>query len=160
MLFWKKDDNGCHIEIWTMEGNGTSKRENERLTSRKLLTHILQKDAVVNYDEHGKPHVDNHHISIAHTGEYVGVIASKTYVVGVDLERIRERRIDELAEKFMDADELDRLKEAAEQIKYFYLVWGAKEVLYKIYGKKGLLFQENLKTENFELTTKGHFKHG
>ena len=157
MLFWKKESTDFRLEIWRMEDNGTSKRDNERLTARRILNHMLEKESSVEYDEHGKPHVNGCHISIAHTGEYVGVIMSEQRIVGMDLERIRQKNIVELAAKFMNMDELSQLYSSNAPREYFYAVWGAKEVLFKIHGRKGLLFTKNLLTANFSVLQESQF---
>ena len=114
-----------------------------------------RKHAAIIYDDHGKPHLENSDskISISHTKDFVGVMISESHHVGVDLERIHPR-IEKITHKFLSVNEKKRIP-SENRLLYYYIIWGAKEVLYKIYGKEGLLFSENILTDPFEIKDKG-----
>jgi len=54
----------------------------------------------------------------------------------------------------MNPKELNSLREN-NHIEQLYVYWGAKEALYKLYGKRALHFKENLLIEPFEYKGKG-----
>ena len=139
-------------EKYVVEQFKNDQRKLQWLISRILIQQLLnamEKIAVV-YDEYGKPHLANsdHKISISHSKNYVAVILSKEHKVAIDIELI-EPRIEKLSNKFMTSSELASLHEEG-KIEQMYIVWCAKEALYKLYGKKELDFKKHLFTEPFE----------
>ncbi|MBQ0741343.1 4'-phosphopantetheinyl transferase superfamily protein, partial [Aquimarina celericrescens] len=78
------------------------------------------------------------HISITHSFEFTGVIVSDKKV-GIDIEKQREK-IKLIAPKFTPIEEYKALGDGEDLIRKLTIVWGAKESLYKLYGKRGLLF--------------------
>ncbi len=69
-------------------------------------------------------------------------IDKKGTSVGIDIEQIRER-IKMIAPKFVtENDNTD-----FEDTQHFHIVWGAKEVLYKIYSLKQLDFKDHIHIE-------------
>jgi phosphopantetheinyl transferase len=126
------------------------RRIQEWITVRLLLHELLpHRTYEIYYDEYGKPFLANPQgfISISHTHGYVGVMYHETNNCGFDLE-LMDDRIEKIAEKFLRADE-EELVEGNHALQKLYLVWTAKEVMYKIYGKKSLDFKENLKVLPF-----------
>lgn len=62
--------------------------------------------------------------------------------VGIDIEEVRNRILN-LSHKFISTSDSSPL----EGVEHAHLIWGAKEVLYKIYAKKELDFKAHLKIE-------------
>ncbi len=93
-------------------------------------------------DSHNKPHIKNSNlqISISHAKPYVAVLVHKSKPCGVDIEEKKEKLI-RLAPKFLTQDELDQTNQ---NIDALALAWGAKEAVYKFYGRKRLIFKENI----------------
>jgi 4'-phosphopantetheinyl transferase len=123
-------------------------RQLEYLASRAALKQLLPpgSPAVLFRDAFGKPKLANQaeSISFSHTAGAGAAIVSSTEV-GLDIEFIRPK-IMQLAPKFLSASEL----EAAENnLLRTTLYWSAKEALYKLYGKKQLLFAEHLSVAPF-----------
>src|SRR5205823_6141205 len=81
---------------------------------------------------------------------------SKTEYAGVDIERIHPR-IKKIAPKFLSEREKNDLQRETQkaELPRLYIIWGAKEVLFKIYGRGGILFKEHLLTGSFAVTGKG-----
>ncbi|MCF6352453.1 MAG: 4'-phosphopantetheinyl transferase superfamily protein, partial [Cyclobacteriaceae bacterium] len=79
-------------------------------------------------------------ISISHAKPYVAVLVHKSNPCGVDIEEKKEKLI-RLAPKFLTQDELDQTNQ---NINALALAWGAKEAVYKFYGRKRLIFKENI----------------
>jgi phosphopantetheinyl transferase len=120
------------------------KRRMEFVATR-ILRHRLFGFQHIHYDTHGAPYIeDEGFISISHAPGVVGLAVSKYFKIGVDLEVIREKAA-MVAHKFLSPAEqgLFDTTSAAEMTK----VWSAKEVLYKLAGRKRILFSEHLLLE-------------
>lgn len=133
-------------------------RKKQWLSYRCLLRAIIRDIPVnVEYDEHRKPFIRNHrgNISVSHAGEYSAVILSDKYQVGIDIEKITPR-IEKIACRFLSNAEEDFIQEA-ERLKYLYIIWGAKEALYKLYGKRNLDFQKQIRIQPFDLEKEAIF---
>lgn len=113
-----------------------------RLTLKHLCTALGLAYNGIKKDEHGKPTLRNHahEISLSHSFPYVAAIIDKKLPVGIDLEQPREKII-RIAHKFLSDQELGYFEN---NITKLNMAWCAKEALYKIYGKRGLIFNEHL----------------
>ena len=121
------------------------------MSIRHLLKNFGYSDFDLNYDENGKPHLnDGKHISITHSFEFTAIIVSDKKV-GVDIEKQRDK-IKRIAPKFTPIEEYKALGDGDDLIRKLTIVWGAKESLYKLYGKKGLLFLHDIFVEDFDIT--------
>ncbi len=118
------------------------------LSIRHLLHECGYTDFDLLYDEYGKPHLINgQHISISHSFQFTTVIVSDKKV-GVDVEKQRSK-IKKIASKFTPIEEYKQLGEE-DLIRKLTIVWGAKEALYKLYGKQGLLFLHDIFVFDFD----------
>lgn len=132
-------------------------RKAEFLASRFALMNLFDnKLPEVNYDEFGKPFLKNlgGHISLSHTKKYSAAVFHSTKNCGVDIEILSER-IFSIAPRFLSGTEKLFTDNTEEKLKALYLVWGAKEVMYKIYGKKNLIFKEHLLVHPFSVKESG-----
>jgi len=137
----------------------------ERLTgkSRRLewmavrwLLHKMsgrRKRSVCLKDEFGKPHLvdSNYEISFSHSKQLVAVITSP-YSCGVDIQNITPS-VGRIAHKFMREEEMKSLKPKT-RMEHLSVYWGAKEALYKAYGRKKLDFKEHILVEPFNYNLK------
>ncbi len=120
------------------------------LSIRHLFKEAGYSDADVYYDEFGKPHLkDGKYISITHSFHFCGLIISEENPVGIDIEKQREK-ITKIAHKFTPFEAYKSLKDE-DLIKKLTVVWGAKESLYKIYGKKLLHFKKHIYVDDFNI---------
>lgn len=112
----------------------------------------------IQYNEFGKPHFKELklNISVSHSHDLAGIIVSPDAVPGLDIEHL-EHRIEKLKDKFLSVDELQMVKDstANEQL---HIMWCAKEVMYKIYGKKRIEFKEDMKIMPFDYKAKGEIQ--
>jgi phosphopantetheinyl transferase len=116
---------------------------------RHLLKEVGLVDSDLIYDEFGKPHLKNgKHISITHSFTFSGIIVSDDIPVGIDIEMQRDKIL-KIAHKFTPFQEYKTIANHSALVSKLTIVWGAKEALYKIYGKKKLLFLENIYVEDF-----------
>jgi phosphopantetheinyl transferase len=124
------------------------------LSIRHLLKEINLTDADINYDEFGKPHLTNgRHISITHSFIFTAIIFSDEIPVGIDIEKQRQKIL-KIAHKFTPIEEYKTIANVDALICKLTIVWGAKESLYKIYGKKKLLFLHHIYVNDFNFEDK------
>ncbi|WP_428741401.1 4'-phosphopantetheinyl transferase family protein [Tenacibaculum sp.] len=123
------------------------------LSVRHLLKEFGYTDNDLVYDEYGKPHLrDGNFISITHSYIFSAVIVSTQQPVGIDIEMQRDKIV-KIAHKFTPIEEYKSIANHEALVSKLTIVWGAKESLYKIYGKKKLLFLENIYIEDFSFDT-------
>lgn len=120
------------------------------LSIRHLLKKINLTDDDLMYDEFGKPHLDKgRFISITHSFNFTAIIYSTKTEVGIDIEKQRDKIL-KIAHKFTPIEEYKTIANADALISKLTIVWGAKESLYKIYGKKKLLFLRDIYVADFK----------
>ncbi|NND09390.1 MAG: 4'-phosphopantetheinyl transferase superfamily protein [Saprospiraceae bacterium] len=129
-----------------------SRRRTEWLASRWLL-HIISGRAargILVKDEFGKPYIagSNWYISISHTHQYTAAIAAP-FLVGIDIQ-VRVEKITRIAKKFLSAHEAENVT-GQRPIDYMHIYWGAKECLYKAYGRRVLDFKKDLRIDAFNI---------
>ena len=119
-----------------------------RLAAQSLLQHFNTPFRGIFKDNHGKPHfVDSpYHLSLAHSFPYAVAIIDRQNAVGIDIERPRPK-LKRIAPKFLNSDEA---KSANQDLIKLCWYWAAKETLYKIYGRKKLIFSENIAIDHFD----------
>ena len=123
-----------------------SRKKTEWLSSRYLL-HLLSERHIRGAclkDAYGKPYLQDsdYHISISHSGKFTAVIASP-HIVGIDIQII-VAKIERIANKFVTDTEFNSVHNQY-HIESLHAIWGAKEAMYKAYGKKALDFKKHLK---------------
>ncbi len=131
----------------------STKKQLEWLAGRLTLKHLCQMLDIeyggITKDEHGKPSLrgQNYEISLTHSFPYVASIIDLNSPVGIDLEQPRDKIL-RIAHKFLSEKELDFCQK---NIIGLNMAWCAKETLYKIYGKKGLIFNEHMNLEPYTM---------
>lgn len=140
-------------EIKLIEAMSAKKRI-EWLSSRYLV-HLMseRKDrASILKDEYGKPFIkeSDHYISFSHSGDLSASIFSLK-VVGIDIQVI-VRKITRIAKKFVSDQEFEIINKhhSKYQIELLHIIWGAKESLYKAYGRRGLDLKKDMSISEFE----------
>ena len=118
------------------------------MSIRQLLKQAGYEDADVYYDVFGKPHLkDKNYISITHSFSFTAIIISENNPVGIDIEKQRDKIV-KIAHKFTPIEEYNTIANHDALVSKLTIVWGAKESLYKIYGKKKLLFLHHIYIED------------
>jgi phosphopantetheinyl transferase len=119
------------------------------MSIRQLLKQAGYEDADVYYDAFGKPHLkDNNYLSITHSFTFTAIIISEKKPVGIDVEKQRDKIV-KIAHKFTPIEEYNTIANHEALVSKLTIVWGAKESLYKIYGKKKLRFLHHIYIEDF-----------
>ena len=158
VLVWKIDET---LEDLTM-GIKLTERNKKRVEAMKSVLHqkgfmsvrqLLKQagyaDADVFYDAFGKPHLkDKNYLSISHSFTFTALIISKKKPVGIDVEKQRDKIV-KIAHKFTPIEEYNTIANHEALVSKLTVVWGAKESLYKIYGKKKLRFLHHIYIEDF-----------
>jgi 4'-phosphopantetheinyl transferase len=130
-----------------LEGISHPQKRLEWLSSRLCLKELLKITHKVESlnEPTGQPYLSDRsfHISYSHSNMYSGAIASQDYPVSIDLEDLSKVRNLKTRFLFMHPDELSYFDDSTD-MRAFFLIWSAKETLYKIYTKKGIVFKENL----------------
>ena len=131
------------------------------LAVRMLLQYLGYSDFDLYYDDFGKPHLrkearsksqearqekDEVHISISHSHGFSGVLLSDQNV-GLDIEQLKQKTLN-IASRFMDMSHLENLTEE-EKIKKATVVWGIKEVVFKIKNEVGISFPDHISEDDF-----------
>lgn len=127
------------------------------LTIRLMIKELLGDEKHIIYDDCDKPHLSDksYFISISHIKGFVAVLISKDKHAGIDIET-RDERIRRIIYKFLNKEELESVEKENDIDKYL-LYWNAKEALYKLYGRKSLIFKENILLSSFVLKNEGVF---
>jgi 4'-phosphopantetheinyl transferase len=181
MPLWLKKDlpNNAYLGIWKIEEDEAfflqqldlqpveqaelapvkGRRRLEWLASRYLVHDMLlghgHDDRVpVLKDDCGKPHLwgTPFHLSFSHSYDFVAVILANA-PAGVDIQKFVPK-IGAIAHKFMREEESACLA-AETRLEHLHIFWGAKEALYKAYGRRELDFRQHIFVEPFEFKTEG-----
>lgn len=167
IILWKSIEeidelfrNACltdaEIQEWKLFKSKT--RQREWLTVRNALKMILPGDEVpvIYYDPNGKPHLKkNGLISISHSNEFVAVMNASESSIGIDIEFLHPR-IQKLSQKFLN--DFEKRNTADDTIEKLHVIWGAKEVLYKIHSIGGLDFKKDFQVHPFDCRDSGELK--
>ncbi len=174
---WRKKENNFSIVVWksneplsvllqyaalsrneTLEWNSfkSESRKREWLTVRSALQILIPgaNGSSIYYDLNGKPQLlTEGFISISHSQEFIAIMKSDNPEIGIDIEIINNRIVN-LSEKFLS--DVEKLNVKAEnRIEKLQVMWGAKEVLYKIHSIGGIDFKKDLRVQPFEYETPG-----
>ena len=159
VLIWKIEESISKLQEGIVLSENSTTRLNSMksqlhqrgfLSIRHLLKEVGYTDADLIYDEFGKPHLKNgKFISITHSFTFSAIIVSDKFHVGIDIEKQREKIL-KIAHKFTPFEEYKTIANVDALISKLTIVWGAKESLYKIYGKKKLLFLHHIYIEDFK----------
>ena len=130
---------------------------------RVLLYTVLDRQVHISYNDQGAPLLPGYeglHISISHTKGYVAIALSESVPVGIDVEQIE--RIEEKTNVFDDKEKLPRVEkvrtrfmrddEFAETTIGLLLHWSAKETLFKVLGREGVNFVDEMQVSPFDET--------
>jgi 4'-phosphopantetheinyl transferase len=129
----------------------------EFLAGRALVKTLVEKIGGeytgIRKDEQGKPYLKDqqHEISLSHSSPYVAAQINRGGAVGIDIEQPKEKLL-RVASRVLSDDEE---KDAGSDIIKHCVYWCAKEAMYKIYGKRGLHFNNQLNLDPFELKKSG-----
>ena len=170
LIFDHKDIYESHISIWRMDEeleffeSSIYLYQSERLEIANLSEHKLLEWFASRYllykmsnevtrgpcvkDEYGKPYIfgSDRYISLSHSNEWVAASGSKV-AIGVDIQIIVSK-ITRIAQRIYSQEEIDAVK-GDNYILGLHILWGAKESIYKAYGKRNIDFKKHIKVDAF-----------
>ncbi|MEQ8302577.1 MAG: 4'-phosphopantetheinyl transferase superfamily protein [Cyclobacteriaceae bacterium] len=129
----------------------------EWLAGRVLIKELAKTSGLeykgIYKDQFGKPFLTDalHHISLSHSYPYVAAQINPQHAVGIDIEQPKQKLL-KIAPRILDEEEL---ADAGENVEKHCIYWCAKEALYKVHGRRGLLFATHLKIAPFEIHPEG-----
>jgi len=128
-------------------------KKRERLASRACIQELVKETGKeykgIIKDEHDKPHlIDlNYHISISHSFPYAVAILHKKLPVGIDIEKPSEK-VGRIAHRFLNDLEF---MDSDGDLRKLCVYWSGKEAIYKLNGKNGLNFKNDIRIAPFTL---------
>jgi 4'-phosphopantetheinyl transferase len=127
-----------------------SRKKSEWLASRYLL-HVLSQRGLRGAclkDAYGKPYLEGSswYISMSHSHDMVAVAAAEV-PVGVDIQFLVPK-IERIAPRFLSEKELSQLN-LDYRTESLHVCWGAKECIYKAYGRKSLDYRSDIYISKF-----------
>lgn len=136
------------------------KRRLEWLASRLLVKQLAQKHKIpatkLVKDQWGKPLLagTSSYISISHAYPYAAAILDEQQPVGIDIEKPRSQLL-RIQHKFLNKDEQLCAEDNPRKLCVY---WAAKEALYKLYGRRELIFGQQILIQPFELDLQGEIR--
>jgi 4'-phosphopantetheinyl transferase len=130
-------------------------RRLEWLTTRVLLRSFYPRVPTIEYLENGKPFLVNNtdKISVSHSGKMVALALHPSQNPGIDIEMLHPR-IFKIATRFLSDTEKDFLGENP-SLEQLTAMWGAKEVMFKVYEFGGISFKDDFRIQPFSISKKG-----
>lgn len=118
-----------------------------RLTIKYLADKLGIRYLGIKKDQYGKPYLvgSDWQFSLTHTIEYIAVVMHETRALGIDMEQPSEKLL-RIAHKYLSETERT---DANEDLDKLCIYWSAKEALYKLYGKRKVIFIDNLLVSPF-----------
>jgi len=136
------------------------KRKKEWLSARITMLSICEaldiKYKGTYKDENKKPHLIGvpWHISISHSFPYAAALINTSGPCGIDIEMAKPSLF-HVSRRFLNEEELKQIPRSP---MHLCSAWAAKEVLFKIYGRKNLSFKNNLLLSPYELKQEGQIQ--
>lgn len=137
-----------------LERVGHLTKRKERLAARACIQELAEAMSIpyngIFKDDHNKPHLigHKHQISISHSYPFAVGIIHKQLPVGIDIEKPTDKLI-RLGYRFLNKDELQN---AGADSKKLCVYWTGKEAIYKLNGKRGLIFKQDIRIYPFQLS--------
>ncbi len=99
---------------------------------------------------------EQYHFSISHCGDFAAAIVSSDKRVGIDIELVTPR-VEKIKYKFLNIQELDFVHSLHinDQVSLLTVLWGAKEAMFKWWGRGDVDFSKVLLTQPFLFAEKG-----
>lgn len=144
--------------------NLSPRKRSEWLASRELLFRIADLPERVEclYDDFGKPYLAGieKHISVSHSSSWATAMISPQSC-GVDIQ-IYSKTVERISGKFLSVNEINQTDQLSNRLHHLHLLWGAKESMYKAYGKKRLEFRQHIFINSLDIvscTGKGEIRY-
>ncbi len=130
----------------------------EWLAGRALIRTLVESIDLsyegIRKDEFGKPFLKKHPhaISLSHSYPFVAAQIDALQPVGIDVEQVKEK-LRQVGPRVLAPEEV---VDAQGDLVKLCIYWCAKEALYKIYGRRNLMFSDHLRIQPFTLADTGN----
>lgn len=125
-----------------------------RALAHALLARLTPTPARLQNDANGRPYFEQlpaFAVSLSHSGDWVAGLVGVRGRAGTDIELVRAKA-QKLAPRFLsETERTDAGDDAAKNSLY----WSAKETLYKLHSRRGLVFREQIQLNPFGLREAG-----
>lgn len=152
---YKLEEETLHDDELQIVKTLSPRKQTEWIASRELLYKIINLPARVAclYDDFGKPYLQNspRQISISHSERWCAAMVSDR-ACGVDIQMYTPT-VRRIAGRFLTHDDLLTAETSNQPLVYLHVLWGAKECLYKAYGKRKLGFREHIFIRHLDFAT-------
>lgn len=109
--------------------------DRKRCIAGGLLIKQFLKNAVITYNEFGKPVADNGmHFNLSHSGDYV-LLALSDCEIGCDIEKVRSVNAEKAGRIVFCENEMNKITSSFDKTDTFLELWTKKESLLKCMGK-------------------------
>ncbi|GAA3946138.1 4'-phosphopantetheinyl transferase superfamily protein [Hymenobacter algoricola] len=125
-----------------------------RALAHALLAELTATPALLRNDPNGRPFFEQlpeYAVSLSHSGEWVAGVVAARGRAGTDIELVRAKA-QKLAPRFLSETER---ADAGDDTAKNSLYWSAKETLYKLHSRRGLVFKEQIQLNPFGLRKAG-----
>ena len=124
-----------------------------RVTIKQLTENMGFSYRGIEKDQFGKPFLTalSYPISLSHSYPYVAAQINTRHPVGIDVEQPHPKLLT-IAQRVLNEEEL---QDAGRNPVKHCIYWCAKEALYKIYGRRSLIFARHLAVAPFRLHAEG-----
>jgi 4'-phosphopantetheinyl transferase len=144
-IIHKVDQNCQFLLLQFSENEPNDGKGKHKDLIENLIRNWFGQEYTLVYNEFGKPQLRGGigFVSLSYCKNWIAIGFSKNAEIGIDVEHKR-KQLENIATRFMNASELEDWQQSSRKQDYLQLVWGAKEALYKVYGRKQVVFRENL----------------
>jgi 4'-phosphopantetheinyl transferase len=123
---------GC-VHVWLAPAGAEPRAAGHELLLD--LAGTLVREPRLSHSAGGQPLVAGLGVSVSHTHDLVAVAASTDGPIGVDLEEVQPRQVQELADRWFAPEELAWMSGQPNQLDGFLRLWTAKEAVGKALGR-------------------------
>ena len=128
-----------------------------RLLVHEMTGHLMR--TPIEKDIFGKPFIPGStwSVSLSHSGDFAAALLAPGDI-GVDVQRLVDKIV-RIAHKFIGDGEQPNL-DPVFYTEHLHVYWGAKEAIYKAYGKKALDFRRHIRILPFSFKPEGGYFQG
>lgn len=134
------------------------KRQREFLAVRALLKKLTDSEALIEYENNGRPILINSDkkISISHSSELAVIFISEKNS-GIDVENSK-RKIAPIVKRFLSPEEIAQTEKSPDKQLMQTIYWSAKEAIFKCTTNENIIFNKQILIHPFNLNEKGDFQ--
>lgn len=124
------------------------KKRMMEFVATRILKHELFGHKTIEYLDHGAPYIYKEgFISISHSNFWSAIALNEEHQIGLDLE-MKTDKAKRIHSKFLTQEELQNF--SIKNDFAFSAAWSCKEAMYKLAGRKKIIFKEELLLDTFD----------